>query len=64
VATRPDLTQHLPEPRAAATIAQITGVRIEIVLWRLRQLEHDGLVTHETDDAGVMRWVKTQGGLE
>lgn len=49
----------IAEPRAAATIAHITGKRIEVVLWQLRELERAGLVTHETDDAGVMRWVKT-----
>ena len=59
MATQPSLIP--PEPRAAATIAHITGLRIEIVLWKLRELEHDGLVTHETDEAAVMRWVKTQG---
>ena len=49
----------IAEPRAAATIAQITGKRIEVVLWQLRELEQAGLVTHETDEAGVMRWVRT-----
>lgn len=51
-----ELRAHCQEPRAAATIAEITGQRIEIVLWQLRQLEDEGLIRHETDEAGVMRW--------
>jgi hypothetical protein len=59
LAQRLDLTRHCdPEPRAAATIAHITGQRIEVVLWQLRELEDAGVIRHVTDEAGVMRWVK------
>ena len=56
-----DLTRHLDdEPKAAATIAGKTGRRVDVVVWQLRQLEDAGVVEHQTDEMGVMRWAKAR----
>jgi hypothetical protein len=48
-----------PEPKAAMTVSVDTGISLPDTVWQLRQLEKRGIVKHKTDEAGVMRWTRT-----
>lgn len=48
-----------PEPKAAMTVSVETGISLPDTVWQLRQLEIRGIVRHNTDEAGVLRWTRT-----
>lgn len=50
-----------PPPRTAVEISHIVGESLDMALFHLRQLEDWGVITHTTDEAGVMRWVRVEG---
>jgi hypothetical protein len=41
------------------TVSVDTGISLPDTVWQLRQLEKRGIVKHNTDEAGVMRWTRT-----
>lgn len=50
----------LPEPRAAATVALLTGRTLDRTLYELRTLEERGAVRSFVDEGSVVRWVQAE----
>jgi predicted Rossmann fold nucleotide-binding protein DprA/Smf involved in DNA uptake len=48
-----------PEPKAAMTISLETGMSLPDTVTQLHQLHVRGIVKSKTDEAGVIRWSRT-----
>ncbi len=52
-------TVTAPEPKAAMTISVETGMPLADTVWQLHQLSVRGIVKHNVDEVGVVRWIRT-----